>query len=94
MLCIQIAIVFCIIGSRKHYTVDVWTALYVVPMVWFMQEAYHKDINHKDVNISVDEIQRFYHIDTSKDINGSYDIQYVIEEGTTHGDSTTSYEEK
>ena len=47
MLCIQIAIAFCIVAARKHYSLDVISALYIVPMIWFLQEAYYNDIKNK-----------------------------------------------
>jgi hypothetical protein len=68
MICIQIAIVFLIIASRKHYTLDVFTALYVVPLFWFIQDAYLKDINHKDVTVDSKTIYDFYGIDVSADL--------------------------
>jgi len=69
MLFNQIVIIFLIVAARKHYTVDVWTALYVVPMLWFTLEAYHKDINHKDETLSAASIQQFYgiNIDSMKE---------------------------
>lgn len=60
MVSIQIIIAFLIIASRKHYTIDVYTALYVVPMIWFLLDAYHKDINCKDIGISAESLEKQY----------------------------------
>jgi hypothetical protein len=69
MICVQIAIAFLIVASRKHYTLDVFSALYIVPLLWFTHEAYFKDINHKDVEINAESIHRFYGIDISEELN-------------------------
>lgn len=69
MVCVQIAIAFLIVASRKHYTLDVLSALYIVPLFWFTLEAYHKDINHKDSEITVKTIFDYYGIDVSGDAN-------------------------
>lgn len=69
MVCVQIAIAFLIVASRKHYTLDVYTALYVVPLIWLTQEAYYKDINSKDAEVTVKSIYDFYQIDVSSDAN-------------------------
>jgi hypothetical protein len=31
---VVVAEAFCIVAQRSHYSVDVWTALYTVPLVW------------------------------------------------------------
>lgn len=66
MVAIQIAIAFLIVAARKHYTLDVISALYIVPLLWFTQEAYYKDINNKDVEITPESIQQFYGIDVNE----------------------------
>lgn len=68
MICVQIAIVFLIIASRKHYSLDVFSALYIVPLLWFTQDAYFKDINCKDTKVSAKTIQEFYGVDVSSDL--------------------------
>lgn len=68
MICVQITIAFLIIASRKHYTLDVFSALYIVPLLWLTQEAYLKDINNKDVKITAKSIQEFYGVDISEDL--------------------------
>ncbi|KAG9403174.1 hypothetical protein AC1031_006726 [Aphanomyces cochlioides] len=62
MLLMQVAIAFLIVAGRKHYSSDVITALYVVPMVWFMQEAFHYDLNHKDAVVSAETIKSTYNL--------------------------------
>jgi hypothetical protein len=69
MVCVQIAIAFLIVASRKHYTLDVISALYIVPLIWLTQEAYHKDINNKDSEVTVKTIYDFYGVDVSSDAN-------------------------
>ncbi|KAL7687286.1 putative sphingomyelin synthase-like domain-containing protein [Plasmopara halstedii] len=69
MVSVQIAIAFLIVASRKHYTLDVFTALYVVPLIWLTQEAYYKDINSKDSEVTVKSIYDFYQVDVSSDAN-------------------------
>ncbi|KAK1947338.1 Phosphatidylinositol:ceramide inositolphosphotransferase 2 [Phytophthora citrophthora] len=69
MVCVQIAIAFLIVASRKHYTLDVFSALYIVPLFWLTFEAYHKDINHKDSEVTVKTIYDFYGVDVSSDAN-------------------------
>ncbi|KAG6572799.1 Transmembrane protein [Phytophthora cinnamomi] len=69
MVCVQIAIAFLIVASRKHYTLDVFSALYIVPLFWLALEAYHKDINSKDTEVTVKTIYDFYGIDVSSDAN-------------------------
>lgn len=71
MVSVQCAIAFLIVAARKHYSLDVFTALYVVPLLWFTHEAYFKDINHKDVQVSVKTIHEFYGIDVSEDVGGA-----------------------
>jgi hypothetical protein len=68
MVCTQIAIAFLIVAARKHYTLDVWTALYVVPLLWFFLEAYHKDINCKDEQICSESLKKFYGIDLHEEV--------------------------
>ncbi|OQR96867.1 hypothetical protein THRCLA_07145 [Thraustotheca clavata] len=81
MLCIQIAIAFCIVAARKHYTLDVVSALYIVPMIWFLQDAYFHDINHKDEGVTPNNIVKFYNMKMPQaDLNS---IQ-LLEEGTDH----------
>ncbi|CAK4086322.1 unnamed protein product [Aphanomyces euteiches] len=63
MLAVQVAIAFCIVASRKHYSLDVITALYVVPMVWFIQDAYINDLNHKDAEATPEAIKAVYGLD-------------------------------
>lgn len=60
MVCVQIIIAFLIVASRKHYTLDVFSALYIVPLFWLVLEAYHKDINSKDSEVTVKTIYDFY----------------------------------
>ncbi|KAF0686786.1 Aste57867_21449 [Aphanomyces stellatus] len=67
MLLLQIAIAFVIVAARKHYTLDVIVALYVVPMVWFIQEAYHCDLNHKDAEVTPAAIKAAYGFDAPDD---------------------------
>ncbi|CAI5714647.1 unnamed protein product [Hyaloperonospora brassicae] len=67
MVSIQIVIAFLIVASRKHYTLDVYSALYIVPLIWFTLEAYYKDINHKDSEVTVKTIYDFYGVDVSSD---------------------------
>uniref|UniRef100_A0AAV1T7C5 Sphingomyelin synthase-like domain-containing protein n=1 Tax=Peronospora matthiolae TaxID=2874970 RepID=A0AAV1T7C5_9STRA len=67
MIAVQIAIAFLIVASRKHYTLDVYSALYIVPLIWFTLEAYYKDINHKDTEITVKTIYDHYGVDVSSD---------------------------
>lgn len=110
MVCVQIAIAFLIVAGRKHYSLDVFTALYVVPLLWFTHEAYYKDINHKDVKVSAKTIHEFYGIDASEDI-GSSDAAYQHngnepvplesvqiaspgEDDTEAGTSSTSFQRK
>ncbi|POM58476.1 Transmembrane protein [Phytophthora palmivora] len=69
MVSMQIAIAFLIVASRKHYTLDVFSALYIVPLFWVTLEAYHKDINSKDSEVTVKTIYDFYGIDVSSDAN-------------------------
>ncbi|KAI9911724.1 hypothetical protein PsorP6_009177 [Peronosclerospora sorghi] len=69
MVSMQIVIAFLIVASRKHYTLDVFSALYIVPLFWLTFEAYHKDINNKDTEITVKTIFDFYGIDVSSDAN-------------------------
>ncbi|KAJ0400752.1 hypothetical protein P43SY_005473 [Pythium insidiosum] len=69
MVSIQIAIAFLIVAARKHYSLDVFTALYVVPLLWFFQEAYYFDINNRSVQISAKTIQEFYGVDVSDDVD-------------------------
>ncbi|RLN55525.1 hypothetical protein BBJ28_00002771 [Nothophytophthora sp. Chile5] len=71
MICVQIAIAFLIVASRKHYTLDVFSALYIVPLFWVTLEAYHKDINSKDTQVTVKTIYDFYGLDVSSDVNWS-----------------------
>ena len=40
---IQAVLVFLILCSRKHYTVDIVVALYTVPMVWALLQWKLKD---------------------------------------------------
>ncbi|KAL4099546.1 hypothetical protein PRIC1_007349 [Phytophthora ramorum] len=68
MVCVQIAIAFLIVASRKHYTIDVFSALYIVPLFWLTLEAYHKDINNKDSEVTVKTIYDFYEVDVSSDM--------------------------
>ncbi|ETW00034.1 hypothetical protein H310_07470 [Aphanomyces invadans] len=63
MLVLQIITAFFIVAARKHYSLDVIAALYVVPMVWFLLEAYHKDLNHADAVVSRESIQNAYGLD-------------------------------
>lgn len=84
MVSLQIAIAFLIIAARKHYTLDVFTALYVVPMIWFLLDAYHRDINCKDIGVSAESLQDMYHVNfhdefiCDDDIDGlSIDLQVV-----------------
>ncbi|EGZ30027.1 hypothetical protein PHYSODRAFT_469105 [Phytophthora sojae] len=69
MVCVQIIIAFLIVASRKHYTLDVFSALYIVPLFWLVLEAYHKDINSKDSEVTVKTIYDFYGVDVSSDAN-------------------------
>ncbi|KAG3106846.1 hypothetical protein PC121_g108 [Phytophthora cactorum] len=69
MVCVQITIAFLIVASRKHYTLDVFSALYIVPLFWLTLEAYHKDINNKDSEVTVKSIYDFYGVDVSSDAN-------------------------
>ncbi|KAF4036542.1 PAP2 superfamily C-terminal [Phytophthora infestans] len=69
MVLVQITIAFLIVASRKHYTLDVFSALYIVPLFWLALEAYHKDINNKDTEVTVKTIYDFYGIDVSSDAN-------------------------
>ncbi|TDH68540.1 hypothetical protein CCR75_000305 [Bremia lactucae] len=69
MVCVQIAIAFLIVASRKHYTLDVFTALYAVPLFWLALEAYYKDINNKDMKLTVKTIYDFYQVDVTSDAN-------------------------
>lgn len=71
MVSVQITIAFLIVASRKHYTIDVFSALYIVPLIWFTLEAYHKDINHKDSEVTVKTIFDHYGVDVSSDANSS-----------------------
>ena len=64
----QLVIAVLIIMAKKHYTLDVFTALYVVPLLWFILEAYHMDINHKDVGITQATMVSMYGIDISPDV--------------------------
>ncbi|DBA04919.1 TPA: hypothetical protein N0F65_006921, partial [Lagenidium giganteum] len=68
MVCVQIAIAFLIVAARKHYSLDVFSALYIVPLLWFTQEAYLKDINNKDVEITPEAIREYYGIDVAEEI--------------------------
>ncbi|RLN48646.1 hypothetical protein BBJ29_002544 [Phytophthora kernoviae] len=78
MVCVQIAIAFLIVASRKHYTLDVFSALYIVPLFWVTLEAYHKDINHKDSEVTVKTIYDYYGVDVSSDVNsGSIPLDSV-----------------
>ncbi|CCI40466.1 unnamed protein product [Albugo candida] len=70
MISVQVVIAFLIVAARKHYSIDVFTALYVVPMIWFLLDAYMHDINHKDVIITPKVIHDFYGIDVSE-MNGT-----------------------
>uniref|UniRef100_K3WU09 Sphingomyelin synthase-like domain-containing protein n=1 Tax=Globisporangium ultimum (strain ATCC 200006 / CBS 805.95 / DAOM BR144) TaxID=431595 RepID=K3WU09_GLOUD len=70
--CVQIAIAFLIVASRKHYSLDVFSALYIVPLLWLTHDAYYKDINHKDVGVSVKTIHEFYGIDVSEEVGGEF----------------------
>lgn len=82
MISVQIAIAFLIVASRKHYTLDVFTALYVVPMLWALHEAYLKDINHKDVQITAKSIHEFYGVDVSEDLEPHpASVQTDVEQG-------------
>jgi hypothetical protein len=80
MICVQIAIAFLIVASRKHYTLDVFTALYVVPLFWFTQDAYLKDINNKDVKMSAKTIFEFYGVDISEDLGESTPLAMPLED--------------
>ncbi len=68
LVAVQITIAFLIVAARKHYSIDVFTALYVVPLIWFTLEAYHKDINNKDVEITPRTIREFYDIDLTEEV--------------------------
>ena len=76
MACIQTSIAFLIVAARKHYSLDVFTALYVVPLLWFTLEAYHKDINHKDVGVTPRTVRQFYSIETHDD--DEYEMQVAV----------------
>ncbi|TMW64950.1 hypothetical protein Poli38472_009117 [Pythium oligandrum] len=106
MVSVQIAIAFLIVASRKHYSLDVFTALYVVPAIWFLQEAYMKDINHKDTSVSNKTVYEFYQIDVST-VTGTNDgnVQLettrvsLVEQGQTNDqegnvESSASYQRK
>ncbi|CAI5722763.1 unnamed protein product [Peronospora effusa] len=69
MMSVQIAIAFLIVASRKHYTLDVLSALYIVPLIWFTLEAYHKDLNHKDTEVTAKTIYDYYGVDVAGDVN-------------------------
>ena len=77
-MCTQTAIAFLIIAARKHYTLDVFTALYVVPMIWFLLEAYHKDINHKDTCVSKETMRLWYNIEIAEDVKGNEDEEESV----------------
>lgn len=101
LLCVQIAIAFLIVASRKHYSLDVFTALYVVPLLWLTHEAYYKDINHKDVTISAKTIHEFYGVDVSEDVGGEFQqaaplesVQVTSAEEDTEGTTVTSFQRK
>lgn len=101
LLCVQIAIAFLIVASRKHYSLDVFTALYVVPLLWITHEAYYKDINHKDVTISAKTIHEFYSVDVSEDVGGEFQQAAPLEsvhvtstEEDVEGATTTSFQRK
>ncbi|KAF0686787.1 Aste57867_21450 [Aphanomyces stellatus] len=87
MLLFQVVIAFCIVAGRKHYSSDVVTALYVVPMVWFMQEAYMTDLNHKDAVVSPETIKATYGLDVPDDASESSGHM------TLENDSNDAYEE-
>jgi len=101
LACVQISIAFLIVAGRKHYSLDVFTALYVVPLLWFTHEAYYKDINHKDVTISVKTIHEFYGIDVSEDVGGEFQqttplesVQVTATEEDTESNPTTTFQRK
>jgi len=105
MLSVQCAIAFLIVASRKHYSLDVFSALYIVPLLWFTHDAYYKDINHKDVGVSVKTIREFYNIDVSEDVGGEFhhtqpldSVQITTaEEGfltESEGNTTTAFQRK
>ncbi|CCI42817.1 unnamed protein product [Albugo candida] len=50
------------IASRKAYSVNAFTTLYVVPMVWFVLDAYVNDINSKDTMTTPEVLNRIYGI--------------------------------
>ena len=70
LVCLQIAIAFLIVAARKHYTLDVLTALYVVPMIWYLLEAYHEDPNNRNIGINVNSIKAYYDVDITADLYG------------------------
>lgn len=79
---VQATTAVLIVAARKHYTVDVFTALYVVPMIWFLLEAYVKDINCRDEKISQQSILKFYDIDIALDNDA--EIQLVSLDATNY----------
>nr|CCA18969.1 conserved hypothetical protein [Albugo laibachii Nc14]CCA24831.1 conserved hypothetical protein [Albugo laibachii Nc14] len=50
------------IASHSSYSVNAFMSLYVVPMVWFVLDAYVNDINNKDVLMTPEALTRFYGI--------------------------------
>ena len=72
---LQIAIVPFILAARKHYSVDVFTALYVVPMVFYILA-----IHFPDRDTSVDMAKhygiRFYLTEGSS--GGGDTFSYVV----------------
>ncbi|TYZ66357.1 hypothetical protein PybrP1_006954 [[Pythium] brassicae (nom. inval.)] len=97
MVSVQCAIAFLIVAARKHYSLDVFTALYVVPLLWFTHEAYFKDINHKDVQVSVKSIHEFYGVDVSEDVGSTEfhqttpleSVQVATPEAEAEGNTST-----
>ena len=69
-LVIQLVVAVLIVAARKHYTIDVFTALYVVPMVWFLLEAYHRDINCREIGLSAESIEAQYGIQCDDEVYG------------------------
>lgn len=102
MVCVQCAIAFLIVAARKHYSLDVFTALYVVPMLWFTHEAYFKDINHKDVQMSVKSIHEFYGLDVSEDVGSTEfhqttpleSVQVATPEADAEGNDNHTFQRK
>ncbi|RLN99867.1 hypothetical protein DYB28_001615 [Aphanomyces astaci] len=83
MLVLQAVTAFFIVAARKHYSLDVISALYVVPMVWFMLEAYHKDLNHKDAVVTREAMRGAYGVDIPDEISADSNLATLVNDDSS-----------